>query len=404
MADVRPLLALAFVAGCAKSVVPEYEARRAAVLGTPTEVPARWRPDGVLRLSEPLVDELIGKALTKAGTFQRRVELGGRAHFTPDLSLTSLELSPSASCRSCLHAEVELAGKASWSLGNSKGERRLGGSLAFDAEVIATREGATWVVGLRPQKVTRADLEMEGKTFRTVAKLADAAIQDWASQHVFDELPPLVLSRHEGADLPLRAVRAVVHDDGVDLQLLSEAPIVELVDPEPLRPGETWSLALSQAALLHVARRKSFERGAVSHDVVVEPTALRLGDGTFEADLRLWRPKGRGWWRDVTVEGTWLRTPEGFDLAAVEAEEVARSKGARTVDPLAALAEGTILHAVEEAVTTSIPGGHGGDLAGIPVKARVDRVTGGRTSLAVGGVATVDGVAPKPASPRRVGP
>jgi hypothetical protein len=395
MADPRPLLlAAALLAGCAKSVIPEYEARREVTLAPPREVPADWSPDAVVILTEPVVDALISEGLTRSGTFRRKVALGGRAHFTPDLALKGLSLTPSKACRACLGVRAELEGVASWRLGNSKGERPLSGHMVFDVELAARRDdgGRDWVVTAMPRGVREAELEMGGRTFRTVAAMADAAIQDWATKHVFDALEPLVLTRHEGPDLPLRALRVRPHEGtALRLDLLTEAPILELADPAEPRAGETWTLSLSQAALLHVARREAFTRGPVAQDVVPEPVGLTVGDGTFTLDLRLWRLKGRGWWRDLLVQGSFARTDDGFDLQAVEAEEVARSRGARVVDPMAALGEGLILQAVEKAITTTLPGGTDGQVAGIPVKVQVGRIGGTAQTLQVAGTAVVAG-------------
>lgn len=398
---MRTLLAALLLAGCAKSVIPEYELRRDAALAGPAEVPARWQPDAVVVLSQALADDIVAEILTRSGTFKRKVDVGARAHISPDLKLTTLQLSDSDACETCLRVATTLDGSCTWRIGASSGNRPLGGTLDFDIELSAVQDDAGWAVQARPRGVNKAKLKLAGRTFKTVTQVAEAALTDWAMNNVFSGLDPIVIARFEDEGLPLRAVRAVPDTDSVRLELLSTAPVVELADPPSLADGETWALSLSQTALLHAARRASFAKGVISHDVVVEPTAMSLGDGTFTMDLRLWRIKGKGWWRDVEVKGTWVKTATGFDLSAVEADEVAQSKGAAVVDPLAALAEGVIVHAVEDAITRSLPGGQDAEIGGVPVATTVQRLQGERKTVEVGGVARIGSNKAPP--PKRAG-
>lgn len=390
------LASVAFVAvGCAKDIKPEYAARRAAVLAPPTEVPAGWDGDGYLVLSDDLFDELVGAALDKSGAFRRKVELGRRAHFTPALALTQLSFLPSDRCDTCVRVEVELDGRCSWQIGNSSGERPLSGHIDFDAEISAVRQEADWVVQLAPRDVHEADLELGGRTFRTIQKLASGTIQDWATEHLFENIKPIPITRFE-ADLPLRAVRVRTERDHLALELLTEAPAVDLVDPPTLQKGDDWALGVSQAALLHAARKAAFNKGELAHDVFAEPLDLRIDKGTFILDLRLWRLKGRGWWRDYRIRGTWTRVDGGFDFQAVEADETGRSKGARTVDPLAALAENKILHAVERAVSTTLPGGMNRPIGKLAVKPVVQSLAPRRDGVVARGTASISSSKKKP--------
>lgn len=408
---MRPVLpaaaALLLIAGCAKSVVPEYDARKSAALGTPTEVPEGWQGDGVLVFSRAFTDELLQAGLAESGAFKRKMSLGERAHFTPDLALTKLDVGPSGTCPTCVRIDASLDGTCSWRIGRSTGERPLSGNMVFDAELTAVRDpdqgDDAWIVSLVPRTVTSADLELGGASFRTIQKFAASTIDDWALQHVFDQVEPIRISRFD-AELPLRAIRpAPSKDGGLALELLSEAPQVDLVERPALRPGEDWALSISQTALTHVARKAAFEEGALAYNVAVEPTDLDIDNGVFTLDVRLWKITGRGWWRDVQVKGTWALTANGLDFQAVEAEETGRSKGARLTDPLAALAESRILHAVEAAVTTTLPGGHTSKIGGLDVKAEVLRVRRSRVgkSLDIGGIAALGDaplVKPKPRS------
>ncbi|MFK7926596.1 MAG: hypothetical protein AB8H79_00290 [Myxococcota bacterium] len=394
---MRWLPIVLLVAACAKSVIPEYEARKSAVLSPPREVPAGWQGDGALLLSTNLVDGLVTAGLDKSGALKRKVELGTMAHFTPNLAVTSLDLQPSTSCKTCVRISASLGGQCSWKLGASSGNRPLTGDIDFEGELQAVRSGESWALQLVPRKVNSAKLKLGGRTFRTVAKMADAAVQDWATQHIFDEIKPLTITRFEAKNLPLRAMRVVPEGDGIRVDLLTEAAKVDFIEPTPVGKGEDWSLTLSQGALLHVAKKAAFEQGVLGYDVAVEPTSLQVDRGTFVMGVRLWRLKGRGWWRDVRVTGTWTKTKAGFDFQAIEANEVDQSKGAALVDPLAALVEGRILHAVEDAVSRSVPGGLDSTVGGIRVQPLVSRVAPIRDQLSAGGTAVVTGGKVKPA-------
>lgn len=377
-------------AGCAKSIVSEFETLRDATLRPNLEVPPRWQPDAVLVLTDALLEPLLERGLERAGAFDQRYALGGgRNYIRPKLEITTLSLSESTRCSACLGMEASLSGEMSWQIANSSGSLPLGGELAFDAEIGAERRDDRWVVTLLPRDVTRADLEISGRTFRTVRNIAQGALDEWARSQIFSQIQPFVLTSFEAQDLPLRALRATPHQGGVQIEALTQAPITELAGAAEPGPGETWALSLSEQALLHMARVEAFNHGPVSHEVVVEPKGLTLRDGTFDLGLRLWRPVGRGWWRDLAIEGTWARTPRGFSLQAVEATEIARSRGARMVDPLAALAEGRILQAVERAVTTSLPGGQQGQIAGTPIQLDISRLAGQGRALHAAGTAEI---------------
>lgn len=403
MRYVVPLLALA---SCAKGVVDEFEARRAAALAPITEVPAIWSPDAALTLREGLVREAIEAGLARSGALDRKIEIAGSRTFVhPKLEVRALRLAPAPRCDTCLRVDADLDGELGWQIANSTGAAPLKASLTFDVEAGASRDGDALVVALRPRDVSRADLEVGGRTYQTVQKIAEGALNRWIRDEALAQVPPIALTRIPAAELPLRAARARPAQGGVVVELLSQAPGTVAVTPAPLADGEDWSLALDPAVLVHAARVASFEHGPVSHGVVVEPTALRLGDADFVLGMRLWRTTGRGWWRDLSVTGTVERTKRGFALRATEAVEVGRSKGARIVDPLAALAEGAILKAVERAVSTTLPGGTTQTIGDVPVaivvarSASTPRTVGGVTTeqIALAGTATLGAASARPA-------
>jgi hypothetical protein len=399
------VVGIAVVAGCAKSVVPEYELRRDSTLAPPPPAADGWRPDAVVALSPSMLEKVVQLGLDRSGSLKKKVDLGGRAFITPSLQVSALKLSEGRACPACLRVDADLTGTVSWRIGNSSGEQPLGGDLGFELELEARRDGWTWEVVGRPRAVSDAKLEIDGRTFKTVEKLAEGAVQDWAQNHVFESMPPLVVARMDVADLPLRAVRAVSGGEGgVRLELLTESQQAAPVLPPPsVQAGEDWAMVLAESALLHVLRKEAFAMGPLTHGVAIEPTGLDLQDKTFDLHLRLWRIEGRSWWRDVSTRGTWEPTDRGFRLSAVAAKEIDQSKRAGLADPLAALVEGRILAHIEEAIETTLPGGREGTLGGVPVEARVTRVKALGDGLAVGGTARV-GSGGKAPPPKRVGP
>ena len=403
MRYVVPLLALT---ACAKGVVDEFEARRAAALAPITEVPAIWAPDAALTLREGLVRDAIQAGLAGSGALDRKVEIAGARTFVhPKLEVRALRLAPAPRCDTCLRVDADLEGELGWQIANSTGSAPLKAAVTFDVDAGASRDGDAFVIALRPRDVSKADLEVGGRTYQTVQRIAEGALNRWIRDEALTRVPPIAVARVPAADLPLRAARARPVQGGIVVELLSQAPATLAVTPAPLADGEDWSLAVDPGVLLHAARVASFEHGPVSHGVVVEPTALRLGEADFVLGMRLWRTTGRGWWRDLSVTGTVARTPRGFTLSATEAVEVGRSKGARIVDPLAALAEGTILRAVERAVSTTLPGGTTQTIGDVPVaivvarSASAPRTVGGVTSeqIALSGTAKLGAAGPRPA-------
>jgi hypothetical protein len=392
------LAVVAVVAACAKSPLPEFEARRAAALAVATDVPARWQPDAVLTLRGALVADVIAAAITRAGALERKIDLAGSRTFVrPTLKIDRLSVSSSPTCEACLRVDTALSGELSWQVAASSGAAPMSGALVFDAVLAARRDDDGFVVTLQPRDVAAVTLELGGRTYEPVRRLAEGAVASWVRDDLLSQIGPLVIARIPDVDLPLRAARVRPYTDGVRLELLSQVPVTAPVQASDPGRSEAWALAVSTAALEHVARAHAFAHGPVSHGVVVEPTRLHVADDRFDLGLRLWRTTGRGWWRDVQVTGTVEPTTRGFALRPTEATEVARSKGARLVDPLAALAEGAILRGVERAVATTLPGGTDGIIAGVPIEMRVERFASAPDTLVIAGTSAVGEAHARPA-------
>jgi len=391
----RLLLSAALLAACAKSVLPELEARQAATLGPPPEVPANWQPDAVLTLTGPIVRELIEAALATPGVLDHKIPLAGsRTFIQPKLVVDELSVGASARCATCLEIDATVSGEVSWQIANSSGAAPISGILVLDAELEALEDDRGFAIYARPRDVRSSTLEIGGRTFATVRTMAEGALRGWVRQELGRSIPPIRIATLPSEGLPLRAARARPFGDGARVELLSRDPkagTARGVDPAP---GEAWTLAVAPSALLHIARVHAFEHGPVSHGVIVEPTGLEIAGSDLTLGLRLWRTTGRGWWRDVLVTGTVEKTRKGFALKPEQASEIDRSKGARLVDPLAALVEGRILRAIEGAVATALPGGHDGQIGGVKAEVSVDRIDGSDGAILLAGTLALDEATP----------
>jgi hypothetical protein len=146
---------------------------------------------------------------------------------------------------------------------------------------------------------------------------------------------------------------------------------------------------VSQDSLLDLARAAAFRYGAVSHDIVVEPTALSITGDAFDLGLRLWKPVGKGWWRDYTVHGTVKKAARGVKLSPETVVEGEKSRGAALADPLSALAEGYILKVLEDSVATSLPDRRSTEVDALKNDVRIQSVAGRQGDLVVSGTMSI---------------
>ena len=142
----------------------------------------------------------------------------------------------------------------------------------------------------------------------------------------------------------------------------------------------------------------------LSHDVVADPRALDIKRGAFELQLRLWRIKGRGWWRDYTVSGSFTHENGRVVLEPKDVRQTGQSPGAVLVDPLAALAEGHILDGMARALQTSVPTTSSQDVGGAPMTVRIDTAWGAGALVSLKGTLDTGAKAPtkKPEKPENI--
>jgi hypothetical protein len=359
MTSLAFLLFLGPLAGCPSAVLSQYEEARTAALADPGPVPSDWRPDASLYLSPKLLDRLLVAVLEEHGTLQDEISvsipLGGRLTLQPDLTVESIDLQSTNRCADCLAVDVTLTGPVAWRAGRNRGEVPVTAHAEFDTAFESTTDGeGVWTVTARPRDVRALNLELGGTT-AMIEPLLESALGDWFRAELLRRIPPIDLGSFGNEEVPLRAVKVASARRGLAVGLLSASPTPDPLGEVEQRAKRGWRLDISSDSLLDLAQAASFRAGPVSHDVVIEPTALSFTPDGFALEMRLWRPVGRGWWRDYSVQGQLELEKRRVVLTPTSVEEGAKSKGAFFVDPLAALGEGRILQAIEDSINTAVP-------------------------------------------------
>jgi len=375
--------ALVLLAACA-SIRPEFDAARKAAMAQPPPLADPWRPDVELQLSAPLVEELLDEAVAHQRALKTELTLGP-ASATPRLTLDEVTVRRSRRVDGLL-LDLDLDGRVKWSLGPADGRLPASASARVEVVVDAVREeGDRWATSVRIVSVHELDVEVAGASVG-LAEL-DREVRGWLDTALV-QAPPIPLSVVGGEGLPLRAVRATGAGRGIRILGKSTAPLDVAVDRPRGMPDGGFRLAVHEESLLALARRASFENGAVGYQVVPEPSRLAFTPGGFELGLRLWRPVGRGWWRDYDVVGTTDVRRDRVHLEATEVTEAGNSKGAALADALAALGEGLILRTLADALNAAVPATVEQTVGGVDLVASVAEVGPGD-----GRTVVVDGVA-----------
>lgn len=346
------LVLLVLLGGCGSSIQPLYDAARDAALVDPGPPPASWTPDAVVQLSGPVVEDVLQAATRGRGPLSTTLALGP-AQVVPEVRLKSLRVVPSRPCEGgCVGLDAVFDGSIAWTAGPLKGTTPFSAHGALDAVFALTEDGDAFVVTAVPRKLR--DLEIEIADLDATIKGLKRSIRTLIETEALSRVPPQTLIRFPRSDLPIRAGRIASEGTGARLELLTDVPVPGTATAGAA-PTEGFVLSLAEGTLLGLARAEAFRHGPVAYGVVPEPTALRFTDDGFTLGLRLWRLEGVGWWRDYTITGTAEIRGGRLRLAPTDVVEGEKSKGATLADPLAALAEGLILKAIEDAVNTSLP-------------------------------------------------
>lgn len=358
----RPLLLL-LLCGCPASTLTEYQEARTAALATAPDPGEDWAPDAALVLSAALVDRMVEGLLPVHGHLDDPLVLDGGVTVVPDLQVREVTVGASQSCVTCLAIEARLDGTV-----HPEGAKRLRtplqATVGLDVEVEGRTAGADHVVVLVPKDVRRASVTLGSKATALQGRLIEPSLKKLAHKQLVQEAEPIELARLSSEGLPIVALRARPARAGVRVEIRTAAssPTPLSVDTDKIRDG--WQFAVQADSLVDLARAESMRQGVVAYDVVPEPTGLRIGRGTFELDLRLWKTSGTGWWRDYHVTGPLKRDRSGLHLSAESIDETAASPGAAMADPLATLGKSQILANIAAGLDTSVATRHAFEVGG----------------------------------------
>jgi hypothetical protein len=373
------LVVLVPAAGCLSSVLAEYQASKAEVLGAPDPLATNWKPEVRVRLSPDLVEAVVATVLEEGLSTKRAITVSGplgvSARVEPSVEVKNLRFGAAKSCEKCVNARATLDGKVGYDVAGYRGSVPLHGELAVDVAIALVRTGDGWSASATIEDVQSLEVEVPraGKV-----ELA-GELERWARRGL-REAPAIPLGSFGGGGLPIRAARVAWIGDAAELE-----GATDVVGAGPVSAGgaapDAWAVSLDSATLLALARRAAFQQGALSHDVAVDPRALRIEDGgAFTLDLRLWRLAGAGWWRDYTVRGTLAIDGGKLVVRSDDVVETGKSRGAGLADPLVLLVEGRILQSIADAFDRAIPL-RAGSVAGITPRPSRISVEGSRVTL-----------------------
>lgn len=353
------MLVLLAITGCA-SVLPEFEAAKSRALAEPGPTPSQWQPDAVLHMSGHAVNAIVRDAIQDYGTFSARIDLAALA-LVPNLDLTEMSVSASeGDCDDCLGVAIKLDGTLGLETPIGKTSTTLAATGSMDVRFpIDEAEDGTWTVNVQPTRFRFLDVTV-GPLTAGVGGLGET-VQGWIDRNLIASVPPQPMMALAPEALAVKALRIVPDQGSVQFHLLTRATDRGAVAMDGPVPEVGWRMDLSQRSLVALARTEAFKADPMTRGIVAVPNLFSMDSDSFVLGLRLWRTEGRGWWRDYEVQGT-VRVEEAeIRLKATEVDQVAKSPGAATADPLVALARGLILKFIEDAFETTLPAVQGQD-------------------------------------------
>ncbi len=371
------------------AVTHAFGAARARVAPDPSEPADGWQPDIELRLGHALLTEAARAGVASRGpvTWASSGAVDASATFT----VTELTLGDGdAACPSCLPVDLTLVGDV-----KAKGRFRTTTTrtttrVRLHLEMTARREPGALVLEASLGRLDRVRVDVAG-----LGPLLANTIEPLVGARVADALRSrqvaVPITRLSTAEVPARAARVTTDREGVRVQLRSDVGAGGLLDgpASPASADEALTLRIDSATLVALAARKTLARAPGPRGVLVEPTGLRLADGAFSLDARLWRPAPPAWWRDITVDGNIALQGAELTLTATGVTPRGASDGADIADPLVAVAEATVLQLVPGVLTAAVPTAGRGDMDGRPVQPVLRAVEGAGDDVVLRAAATV---------------
>jgi hypothetical protein len=365
------------IIGCTSGIHAQYRARADAVLESPSPATKDWEPDIRIRIDNPALHRLSKRSIEeglldrKGKPFRFDPPLGPTITLKPQLEIVDLELhSQAADCNDCLDLSIAMKGKTRWSVGKKSGKVQI----AVNAEArifleVEQEDDGQWSLALGSIELQRMELESGLIQGLDLSRL----MQGWVEKAV-DAAPEISLGKLGGKEMPLRAVRVRPGEGMLQIEALSDLNGAGQLGEDSSELDHDWELQLSAETLAALLRREAFEKGSMTLDLAIDPQSLLLEEDEFSMDLRLWRLRWPGWWRDYRVDGGIELSDDELKFAAYEVESMGKSRFAGLVDPLALLAERKILSSLESGVQQAIPLSKATRINGVKLSAQADRV------------------------------
>jgi len=396
----------ALACGGDSAIVTEYEAARSAAIADPGPAPTDWQPDGALHFSPALMDSLVTVGLQSYGALQGTSEasgpLGVRGQVTYDMTVRRLDMVSSEECERCVAVSVRVGGDVDYRFGPVRGNTPVRIDIGLVQRLdVSSRPDQSFAVTLVTERVDGVEVQV-GNLGGGIRSAVEAELSKWGEEALMARMEPIEMGVFGGADFPLRALTVDATDDGgASIHFLTRSPTPSPVGDVIPKLRRGWQLDVSQQSLLGLAAKAALEQGALSHGVVVQPTGLQMRTGSFDMDLRLWKPEGKGWWRDYTVSGTVELEGANMTLAATSVEETGQSPGAVLADPLAAVGESFILKAIQDGVNQTLPLATVTQASSYRVDLSVRSLMASSQTLIVKGELDVSAAQPSPTEMRR---
>jgi hypothetical protein len=351
--------------GCSRTPDPQIvgafqDARREAA-AVPTEpAPPDFAPDLVLHLSPRAVEKLVGAGLREAPTVTDKRELMGVTVETRlEVDGVSLKRSPRLEG---FAAVTKLRGELTFDGGRlGRGEVPIEVEALLDVAVDSVTTEDAFRITADPRALVELGLQVPGVPAALMELLREPLRRRVEAELVGIDAYPVAQWRREG--LPVRGFRVDPEGAGLRVAMLSTAVHPGAVPPDGGRALEGFRLDAATDSVLWLARTEAFARGpqrwepgqALSYEVHAVPESLAIQDDTFRLGLRLWRLGAPSWWRDYSATGQVTVQDGQIELTVQGVAAGATSPRAGLVDPLAALAETVLLHAITEPLQHSLP-------------------------------------------------
>ncbi len=347
------VLALLFLsllaASCSSAIRRTYLQTREAVLAPPPAVPENWEPDVVLSIDWALLSDVVEQRIQQrlAGPAPG-IGLANLIQVTPDLQVSDLRTAPSWTCPSCVKLRCTLNLKLNIQAASART------SLSVTANLAATFEirGILQDRQLEIQAIL-AELSLRPKQ-GSWAQATGTNLQGSISRYLQAALAssPVRLAKIPWDPESIIAVRPRCTGPSLNLELLTANPAPHKVQA-PRLAGAQWALAFSTDSLLALARRASFRGGALTHGVFLDLVDIDTDQDDLWLHVRLWRPRGLGWWRDYRVLMKLQVENGSIETEPLQITELGHSRHAALADPVTALSSAVVLESIREGTTLS---------------------------------------------------